>query len=68
MIEGNGENPLGNGGWIRTIECRSQSPMPCRLATPSYISRVFIRRSAIGIFEGGYDKSSAYGRHTWSLS
>ena len=27
---------LGWDGWIRTSECGSQSPMPCRLATPQY--------------------------------
>ena len=27
-------NKIGWGGWIRTNECRSQSPVPYRLATP----------------------------------
>ena len=26
----------GWGDWIRTSECGSQSPVPCRLATPQY--------------------------------
>ena len=27
---------IGTGGWIRTNEYRSQSPVPYRLATPVY--------------------------------
>ncbi len=27
---------LTRSGWIRTSECRSQSPVPYRLATPLY--------------------------------
>ena len=32
---------FGWDGWIRTSECRSQSPVPYRLATPQYNEHIY---------------------------
>ena len=37
-LVGGTDEPFGWGGWARTTECRSQSPVPYHLATPQYIS------------------------------